>query len=136
MEIQAKIYFDNNGEVLRVIGERRGDVLKTTKEEDLQGVDVDVNDIDCIELEYGTFQETFKNAKHYRVDVLTKELKVEYFTEEELEEMKLQEEVSSESEPQQLQEENKRLIDQITDLKAEILLLKNKLIANGHNKEL
>lgn len=122
MVVNSKVYFNKlTGEVIRVTGEMMGCVLKTTIEDDLKGIDYDVNVINILEIPYGKFVETFHNSKSYHVDVNSKTLIVEYFTEKEIEEMnKYTDEPYNES----LEEINERLIDEIINLKAENLMLK------------
>jgi hypothetical protein len=66
-----------------------GGVIKTTFEDDYNIVDslnqYKIDQIDCMEIKYGKYITTFQNAKSYYVDLDSKELKVEYYTIEELE---------------------------------------------------
>lgn len=90
MEIKSKIYYNKlTGDVITITGELSGSVIVTTKEEDLKNhlENILIDDVELIELEYGTFAETFLNAKSYHVNVESKELKVIYYTQEELDEM-------------------------------------------------
>jgi len=86
-EIKAKIYyFISTGEILTITPE--GTLRETTKEQDMeiyeQLKDKNIDEIDYIELEYGTLASIFNNVKSYSVDVKTKTLKYEYYTQEEL----------------------------------------------------
>jgi hypothetical protein len=69
----------------------KGDYEPQTKKHDMdfypQLKAYNINDIEFIELEYGTMFKTFENLKSYSVNTTTKELECIYFTSEELEEM-------------------------------------------------
>lgn len=89
MNVESKVYYlKETGKVIYVTSEFMGGVIKTTFEDDYNIVDAlnqyKIDEIDCIEIEYGTYIVTFQNAKSYYVDLETKELKVEYYTIEEL----------------------------------------------------
>lgn len=89
MDIGAKIYYDiTTGNVITLIGERQGGVKETTKIQDMKSYidlhDKDINEVDFIELEYGAYGSTFDNAKSYIVNLETKELKVEYYKQTEI----------------------------------------------------
>lgn len=91
-KIKSRIYYEKlNGNVLVVTAEKDGGVIETTKEEDMTTYhklkDKNINDIDYIELEYGTLAGTFINVKSYRVNVDTKILELTYFTQAELDSM-------------------------------------------------
>lgn len=68
--------------------EMHGAVSETTKEQDMsvytQLKDKAIEDVDYIELEYGTQEKTFNNSKSFIVNLETKELEVIYYTEDEL----------------------------------------------------
>ncbi|OPJ63670.1 hypothetical protein [Clostridium chromiireducens] len=88
-QIAAKIYYlIKTGEVLAITSEMQGCVESTTKEQDMQTHDKlkthDIDEIDFVELEYGTLVNTFKNIKSYSVDVDNKVFVPVYYTEEEL----------------------------------------------------
>lgn len=88
-QIQARIYFDKiTGEVLTITSEIQGCVEETTREQDMkiytQLKDKNINEVDFIELEYGTLSDTFSNSKSYSVNLDTKKLEVIYYTQEEL----------------------------------------------------
>lgn len=89
-QVGTKIYYSiASGKVLQVTSEMQGCVEPTTKEQDvltystLQNNNID--EIDYIQLEYGTLATTFNNAKSYKVNLETKKLEVDYYTKEELE---------------------------------------------------
>ena len=89
MQINSKVYYDNKtGQVITITGECEGTVLVSTKEQDMKQhlalKDKNINEIDFVELEYGTMAATFENAKWYHVDLATNQLKVDYYTVEEL----------------------------------------------------
>jgi len=90
MNVESKVYYlKETGNVIYVTSEFMGGVIKTTFEDDYNIVDAlnqyKIDEIDCIEIEYGTYIATFQNAKSYCVNLETKELKVEYYAIEELE---------------------------------------------------
>ncbi len=90
MNVESKIYYlKETGKVIYTTGEFSGGVIKTTFEDDYKIIDAlnqyNINEIECIEIEYGTYITTFQNAKSYYVDLESKKLKVEYYTIEELE---------------------------------------------------
>ena len=95
MQINSKVYYDNKtGQVIVITGECEGTVVASTKKQDMKKhlalKDKNINEIDFIELEYGTMAATFQNAKGYHVDLETNQLKVDYYTVEELENIKSQ----------------------------------------------
>lgn len=89
--IKTKIYYlVSTGEVLVVTPEYKGyGVQLTEKEQDMnlykQLSSKKLAEIDYIELEYGTLESTFNNAKSYKVNLETKKLEVIYYTKEEAE---------------------------------------------------
>ena len=88
-QIQAKIYFDKlSGDILTITSEMQGCVEPTTKEQDMEIYpalqDKSIDEVDFIELEYGTLATTFTNIKSYSIDLESKQLKCIYFTQEEL----------------------------------------------------
>ncbi len=92
LQIKAKIYYDvTDGNVLVVTSECEGDATETTKEQDLQAYEQlknkNIDEVDFIELEYGTLATTFTNAKSYKVNINTKQLDITYYTEDELKAM-------------------------------------------------
>ncbi|MCI1478129.1 MAG: hypothetical protein LKH93_06960 [Clostridium beijerinckii] len=94
-EINAKIYYEKaNGNILIITSECQGYVESTTKEQDMQIYDQlknkNIDDVDFIELEYGTLSNTFSNVKSYKVNLDTKQLEVTYYTQEELHAMQQQ----------------------------------------------
>lgn len=98
-EIKAKIYYEiATGNILTITSEMAGEVEENTKEQDCtiypQLQDKDINNIDFIELEYGTFASIFTNIKSYKINLETKALECEYYTAEELQAMQNQEQES------------------------------------------
>lgn len=92
MQVKSKIYYEiATGNVLLVTSEMEGSVIETTKEQDIQYYSQlqgkDANEIDFIELEYGTLVTTFTNAKSYIVNLTSKKLEVTYYTQQELDEL-------------------------------------------------
>ncbi|WP_068616462.1 hypothetical protein [Paenibacillus tuaregi] len=83
MQIGRKIYFDNRtGEVLQDTGEREGDVIETTKEQDF-AVYKSLNErisetVGMLQLEYGEYARDFAEGFLERIDPVTKELKFRY----------------------------------------------------------
>lgn len=97
MNVESKVYYlKENGKVVYTTGEFSGGVIKTTFEDDYNIVEAlkqyPINEIGCIEIEFGTYLNTFVNAKSYVVDLATKQLKVEYHTTEEVQVIENQEE--------------------------------------------
>ncbi len=93
LQIPSKIYFIlATGEILTITSEMQGTVEPTTKEQDMevypQLKDKNPDEIDFIELEYGTLATTFTNVKSYSVDVQNKKLNLVYYTQEELDAQK------------------------------------------------
>lgn len=92
-QIQAKIYYEiTTGQVLVITSEIQGYVVKTTKEQDIQTYsqlkDKKIDEIDWIELEYGTLTQTFNNIKAYSIDVDNKKFIGVYYTQEELDDIR------------------------------------------------
>lgn len=90
MNVESKIYYlKETGNVIYVTSEFMGGVIKTTFEDDYNIVEAlnqyKIDEIDCIEIDYGKYIKTFQNAKSYYVDLESKKLKVEYYTIQELE---------------------------------------------------
>jgi hypothetical protein len=88
-QVQAKVYYlVDTGEVILITSEKQGNVENTTKDEDINLfpalLDIDKNDFDVIEIEYGTLENTFNNAKSYKVNLETKLLDISYYTQEDL----------------------------------------------------
>lgn len=79
MEIGRKIYYDKfTGNVLQDSGERSGNVIETTIEQDFQ-IYVSLQErvpstVGCVQLSYGQEKEKFIAGYGYRVDVETEEL--------------------------------------------------------------
>lgn len=88
-EIKAKVYYlISTGEVLVITSEMNSTIEPTTKEQDLnlhpQLKDKSLDEIDYVELDYGTSESTFNNVKSFKVNTATKQLDCTYFTQEEL----------------------------------------------------
>jgi hypothetical protein len=87
-KINSKIYYEKtNGNVLIITSECQGCVEPTTKEEDIEIYDQlknkNIDDVDYIELEYGTLSKTFSNSKEYKINIDTKKLEITYYTQQE-----------------------------------------------------
>lgn len=107
-QVKSKIYYlVSTGEVLTITSEIQGALEPTTKEYDMTVYpklkDKDISKINYVELEYGTLETTFNNAKSYKVNIETEQLEVIYYTEEELTAMQQQN--------QEVQELNTRISD-------------------------
>jgi len=94
-QIKAKVYYlISTGEVLIVVSEMQGDIEESTKEQDIeiypQLKSININEVDYIELDYGTLSNVFNNSKSYKVNIETKKLEVIYYTQEELNAMQQQ----------------------------------------------
>lgn len=88
-QIAAKIYYlKSTGKVLVITSECQGSVEPTTKEQDMELYEqlkvYNIDEVEYIELEYGTLADTFKNIKSYSVDVENKKFMPIYYTSEEL----------------------------------------------------
>lgn len=137
-QIPSKIYYDiNTGNVLTVTSEMQGSVIESTKEQDmeiyehLKGKNID--EIDYIELEYGTFATTFNNVKSYSINLETKTLDFIYYTQEEL-----NFKTSEQEEKQAISDRINTISDyanldnnSITDLESAIITYETNLIMNG-----
>lgn len=98
-EICAKVYYElSTGNVITITSEMTGEVEVFTKEQDFsrypQLQNQNINDVDFVELEYGTLENTFKNLKSYTINLKTKALECIYYTLEELN-TQLQEELQT-----------------------------------------
>lgn len=96
-EIKSKIYYlILTGEILIITSEVQGSVESTTKEQDMEIYEQlkshTIDEVDFIELEYGTLASAFINAKSYKINLGTKQLEVIYYTQEELLNQKKQQE--------------------------------------------
>lgn len=83
MNIGRRVYYDKqSGSVLLDTGERSGDVIPTTPEQDIEVYHALIERIrdtfDFIELDYGQYREDFLRATSYRVDLTTKQLIFQY----------------------------------------------------------
>jgi hypothetical protein len=135
----ARVYYKKStGEVLVITPECIGTVIETTKEDDIKLYqplkDRNIDEIDFIELEYGTLENTFNNAKSYKVNLETKQLEVIYYTNEELTSIQVQ--------YQETQDVNLRVSDiasylsssdstTIADIENSILEIEKNKIING-----
>ena len=113
-KIPSKVYYLKlNGEVLTITTEIQGGVEPTTKEQDFKIYkelqEHNINDIDFIELEFGTLAETFNNIKSYSIDIKNKTLNLVHFTTQELQEM------------QNKQNESVELNNRISDISSYLL---------------
>jgi hypothetical protein len=122
-----------------VTSEMQGSVEETTKEQDMsiykQLKNKEIDEVDYIELEYGTLASTFNNVKSYKVNLETKTLDIIYFTQEELEDVQPQN--------QEAQDLNSRVSDistylsssdetTIADIEKSILKIEtNKILRGG-----
>ena len=94
MQISSKVYYEKaTGTVLVITSEVQGNIENPTHE-DMQVYeqlrDKNINDIDFIELEFGTLGTIFNNSKNYHVDLETNKLNINYYTDEELNNIKIQ----------------------------------------------
>ncbi|MEK4882282.1 MULTISPECIES: hypothetical protein [Paenibacillus] len=83
MEIGRKIYYEKaTGNVLVDTGERSGNVVETTREQDFKvykALAARVEDtVGLIELEYGEYKQDFMECSGYRVNIETGELEFSY----------------------------------------------------------
>lgn len=106
-KIKAKIYYEKaSGNVIYVTSEMLCNMATTTKEQDIKTypelLNKNIDEIEFIELEYGTLVTTFKNVKSY--SIVNKKLNLVYYTQEELDEI------------QQEQEVKQAILDRITNI--------------------
>ena len=92
-QIGAKVYYEiATGNVLIITSECQGSVIETTKEQDMEIYSElkgkDENEVDFIELEFGILGSIFNNTKSYCVDIKNKKLKVDYYSNEQLQDIK------------------------------------------------
>jgi hypothetical protein len=83
VEIGKKIYYDKTtGNVLVDTGERAGDVIETTTEQDFEvyvALDERVPEtVGMLQLEYGQYSDDFAQCSGYRVNPSTSELEFSY----------------------------------------------------------
>ncbi|MGE5631697.1 MAG: hypothetical protein ACM3TR_11445 [Caulobacteraceae bacterium] len=78
MNIGKRIYFEKaKGTVLVDIGERSGDVVVTTEEQDRINfpiLELFTGEYDSIQLQYGELGESFSICKAYKINPSTKEI--------------------------------------------------------------
>jgi len=89
-QVCSKIYYEiNSSNIILITSECQGNIVVKTKKEDmklyLQLQKYREDEIDFIELPYGTLGSTFNNVKSYKINAETKSLDFVYFTQEELE---------------------------------------------------
>lgn len=112
MQIGRRIYFDKKtGNVIQDTGERQGDVVEATPEQDIEVFrslsERNRDTFDYIELPYGEYQQDFMDSQeNYRVNPETKELEFSY---------------PDPNEPEAPQEFRKPLSEEVEKLKAEDL---------------
>lgn len=137
--ICSRIYYETTtGNVIVVTPECKSDNEQNGKEQDMQVYEQLkqklIDEIDFIELEYGTLVNTFNNAKSYKVNLETKQLEVIYYTNEELTSIQVQ--------YQETQDLNSRVSDittylassdsiTIADIENSILEIEKNKIING-----
>ena len=121
MKIGRKIYYKKlTGNVVLDTGERRGHVVPTTFEQDIQSYkalsDCNRDSFDVIELGYGQYAQDFAESNGYRVNPETKELEFSYPdpNEEEPQEPVYQKPLSEEVEKIKLEDLNNK--EAIADL--------------------
>lgn len=83
MQIGKKIYYDNStGNVILDTGEREGDVILTTIEQDILLYKAlserNRETFDVLELEYGQYAQDFMECNGYRINVDTKQIEFSY----------------------------------------------------------
>lgn len=83
MNIGRRIYYDQlSGNVLVDTGERAGDVIEMTVEQDIEVYralsERNRDTFDVLELEYGQYAQDFAECNGYRVNPETKELEFSY----------------------------------------------------------
>jgi hypothetical protein len=83
MQIGRKIYFDKlTGNVLVDTGERMGNVVKTTQEQDFQAYQALAErvpeTVGMIQLEYGQYAQDFGECNGYKINPETQEIEFSY----------------------------------------------------------
>ena len=75
-------YLKSNGNVVLNTGERKGNVVKTTIDEDFSMYNrlsrYNRDKLDVIELKFGEYKTEFKECTSYRVNIDTKKLEFDY----------------------------------------------------------
>lgn len=89
MNVGAKVYYDvATGNVLLVTSEMSGNVREMDKLEDVETHEElknrNAEEVEFINIEYGSKDSLFNNAKSVKVDVINKKLNIEYMTIEEI----------------------------------------------------
>ncbi|AGX44498.1 hypothetical protein [Clostridium saccharobutylicum] len=90
-QIKSKFYYEiSTGNILQITSELQDDILESTKEQDMKKYDSLKNkipdDIDYVEVEFGTLFNILTTSKSYKVNIETKKLEIEYYTQEEIDE--------------------------------------------------
>lgn len=85
MNIGRKIYYEKStGNVLVDTGERSGDVIETTREQDFESFKSLIQrvpeSVGVLKLEYGQYFDDFASASGYRINTDTEELEFNYET--------------------------------------------------------
>lgn len=83
MQIGRKLYYDlATGNIIQDTGERSGEVVETTQEQDFAAyrslAERTPETVGVIELEFGAFREDFGRCNGYRVNIETKEVEFSY----------------------------------------------------------
>lgn len=78
-KIGKRIFYDNrNGEILAIVGERRGHVRPTTVEEDIESFpklqERNRETFDHVDLDYGQYEEDFRRATSVSIDLDTQKV--------------------------------------------------------------
>jgi hypothetical protein len=130
-EIKAKIYYlISNGKSILITDECQRMEKPTTKEEDIEIYSILkeylYDEIDFIELEYGTLASIFTNLlKSHSINLETKTLDCVYYTQEELAELNItSDNTNNIVDANILVSQVETLQDSVIDLKYENLLLK------------
>lgn len=83
MEIGSRIYYDKiTGDILAYVGERSGNVVETSIEDDIFTYKIlserNRQSFDYIQLEYGKYRQDFLECNGYRINPETLELEFSY----------------------------------------------------------
>ncbi|KTR27889.1 hypothetical protein RSA11_04285 [Exiguobacterium indicum] len=113
MKVGRKIYYDKtSGNVLVDTGEKSGDVVETTTDQDVANFKAlferNRDSFEFLKLEYGQYAQDFAECNGYRVDPQTREIEFSY---------------PDPSQPQQPPIYQKALSEQIEELRADNLAL-------------
>lgn len=137
-QIGTKVYYDvKTGDILTITSEMQGTVNETTKEEDMKIYqelkNKNIDDVDYIELEYGTLSTTFTNSKSYKVNLETRKLDITYFTQEEIDKMKADYESNIQNE-QALNDNISTISEYLTQNSANIADIEDYILQKEQNK--